>query len=247
MPDTQNNVALITGGARRIGAAICRELHRNGCRILIHYHASKQAAGQLADELNALRTHSCATLGANLRKQEDLDNLVKDAYQLWGRLDILINNASTFYPTPVGDITEEQWDDLTETNVKAPLFLSQAAAPYLRRSRGCIINILDIHAERPMRKHVLYSASKSALAAITRSLARELAPDIRVNGVAPGAILWPENDMSEDSKQSILRRIPLQRTGRPEDIATAVRFLALDTPYITGQIINVDGGRSLMI
>lgn len=240
--NTNNKVALITGGALRIGATICKELHRYGCRILIHYNTSQQAAEQLAQELNTIRDKSCYIFAANLCEIDQLKTLMNKAGQHWGQLDILINNASVFYPTPVGNITEKQWDELTAINVKAPLFLSQTAAEQLQQNQGCIINILDVHSDQPMHKHVVYSTTKSALAAITRSLARELAPSVRVNGVAPGAILWPENDMNEDSKQSILQHIPLGRCGKPEDIAKTVRFLALEAPYITGQIINVDGG-----
>jgi len=246
-PVPHNKVVLVTGGARRLGAAICRELHHCGCCIVLHYRKSEQAAQQLATELNGLRQNSCVTLAADLSDGNALSNLVTQAIDCWGGLDCLVNSASAFFPTPVADITEQQWHELMTINAKAPLFLAQASVPELKRRQGCIINIVDIHAERPMRKHPVYSASKSALAAITRSLARELAPEIRVNGVAPGAILWPENDENQARKESILQRIPLQRTGEPDDIARAVRFLMLEAPYITGQILAVDGGRNLNI
>ncbi len=245
--NSKTKVALITGGARRIGAAISRELHRYGCKILIHYHRSQDDAERLTTELNSIRANSCHIIKADLCDHRSLEQLVSSATQHWNRLDFLVNNASAFYPTPLGDITEQQWQDLFATNVKAPLFLAQAAIEPLQKSHGCIINILDIYAARPLLQHSVYSASKSALTSVTQSLARELAPAIRVNGVAPGAILWPEQEVSEGAKQSILKRIPLQRTGEADDIAKTARFLALEAPYITGQIISVDGGRSLNI
>lgn len=247
MAKTENKIALITGGARRIGAEICRELHRHGCCILIHCHASRQEAERLAQELNAARDNSCDVIAADLSKADQLNGITQRATERWGKLDYLVNNASAFFPTEISRITDDQWNELFSVNAKSPLFLTQAMLTPLRQSQGCVINILDVHAERPMRKHIVYSASKSALAAITRSLARELAPDIRVNGVAPGAILWPESDDNDARKQSILKRIPLGRCGEARDIARTVRFLAMEAPYITGQIINVDGGRSLNI
>jgi pteridine reductase len=245
-PDTPP-VALITGGARRIGAAITRELHAAGCRVLIHYHRSAGAAEALRDECNARRPDSAAIVSADLLDTPALTGLVERALEAWGRLDVLVNNASTFYPTPVGDIEAHHWDELMGTNARAPLFLAQAAAPHLTGTGGCIVNLIDIHAERPMRRHVVYSAAKSALAALTRSLARELAPAVRVNGVAPGAILWPEDGIEPATRASIVERIALKRPGEPGDVAGAVRYLALEAGYITGHIMPVDGGRGLMI
>ncbi|MBN1378175.1 MAG: pteridine reductase [Gammaproteobacteria bacterium] len=245
--DANNKVALITGGARRLGAAICRELHSYGYDVVIHYNTSQLAAEQLTLELNTVRNNSCTVFAADLGNTDQLESLVKHVVDHYGQLDVLINNASAFYPTPVGKITEQQWNELTTINVKAPLFLSQAVAGMLQQAEGCIINILDLYADHPLHRHVVYSASKAALTSITRSLARELAPAIRVNGIAPGAILWPEKTMSEQSKQAILQQVPMQRTGNPADIARTVRFLALESPYITGQIINVDGGRSITV
>jgi len=239
--------ALITGAAKRIGAQIARTLHEAGCDIIIHYRSSERAAKDLCKQLNDERPDSANCLQADLDDIEKLGNVITQAVKFWGRLDILVNNASTFYPTPVGSITIENWDDLFNSNLKAPLFLSQAAIPHLKANNGCIINMVDIHALRPMRKHPVYCTAKAGLVMLTQSLARELGPDIRVNGVAPGAILWPDNDMGNDTKNLILERTALKRPGEPEDIAKAVLFLARDADYITGQIIPVDGGRSLNI
>ncbi len=240
-------VALITGAARRIGAAIARMLHRNGYNIIIHYSSADNEAAQLADELNAARADSAHLEKMNLLDSAQLPALIASAAQRWQRLDALINNASSFYPTPVDEIKESDWENLVGTNLKAPLFLSQYAAPHLQATKGCIVNIVDIHAERPMRKHVVYSVAKAGLVALTKSLARELAPSVRVNAVAPGAILWPEQDMPASTKDSILQRVALQRPGEPDDIARTVNFLINDAPYITGQVIPVDGGRNLNI
>ena len=239
--------ALITGAAKRIGAQIARTLHDAGCDIIIHYRSSERAAKDLCKQLNDERPDSANCLQADLADIEKLGNVITQAAKFWGRLDILVNNASTFYPTPVGSMTLENWDDLFNSNLKAPLFLSQAAIPYLKANNGCIINMVDIHALRPMRKHPVYCTAKAGLVMLTQSLARELGPDIRVNGVAPGAILWPDNDIGNDTKNLILERTALKRPGEPEDIAKAVLFLARDADYITGQIIPVDGGRSLNI
>lgn len=239
--------ALITGAAQRIGAQIARTLHDAGYDIVIHYRSSDKAARNLCKELNDLRPNSANHLQADLDETEKLGDVIEQAVTFWGRLDILINNASSFYPTPVGTITLENWDDLFNSNLKAPLFLSQAAIPHLRTSHGCIINIVDVHAFRPMRQHPVYCSAKAGLAMLTQSLAKDLGPEIRVNGVAPGAILWPENDMNDETKNLILERTALKRPGNPEDIAKAVLFLARDANYITGQIIPVDGGRSLNI
>jgi len=240
-----NHVALITGAARRIGAAIARTLHAQGADVAIHYRESGEAANAVAADLNAIRANSAATFAADLNDLADRNHLVDDVRAWRSRLDILVNNASSFYPTPVGEITEEQWNDLVGTNLKAPLFLSQAALPALREARGVIINIVDVHSQRPLRNHAVYGPAKAGLAMLTRSLAKDLAPEVRVNGVSPGAILWPENGMSATTKDAILEQIPLGRAGTPEDVANAVLFLAKDADYVTGQIIAIDGGRSI--
>ncbi len=241
----EGKVALITGAARRIGAAIAATLHANGANVAIHYRSSDTAALDLAARLNSDRDASAATFKADLNATNKLGDLV-DAVAAWhGRLDVLVNNASSFYPTPPGEITESDWDDLVGSNLKAPLFLSQAALPRLRKSRGVIINMIDIHAQRPLRNHTVYGPAKAGLAMLTRSLARDLAPDVRVNGVAPGAILWPEDGMSDAVKQSVLQQIPLARAGDPSDIAGCVLYLVRDAGYVTGQIVAVDGGRSI--
>ena len=241
----QDRVVLITGVARRVGAEIGRLLHAAGANILIHYRSSAAAAGALADEFNRLRPRSAAIHAAHLSNPESPGKLVAATLLEFGRLDILINNASSFYPTPVGQISLAQWDDLIDSNLKAPLFVSQAAAPSLRVQRGLIINLIDIHALRPLRGHSVYSVAKAGLAMLTRSLARELGPDIRVNGIAPGPVLWPEGDMDESLKREIIGKTALERHGTPQDIARTALFLAKDAPYITGQIIAVDGGRSI--
>ncbi|MCW8855189.1 MAG: pteridine reductase [Gammaproteobacteria bacterium] len=243
----QNQTALITGAAKRIGAEISRTLHAEGMNIIIHYRSSKDEAEALCNELNALRADSAIILQADLLNVDELDPLTKMAADYWGHLNVLVNNASSFYPTPMGKITEAHWDDLMGSNLKAPLFLSQAATPYLKASQGNIINIVDIHGFRPMKEHPVYCAAKAGLAMLTQSLARELGPEIRVNGVAPGAILWPENDIDEQTQQLILDRTALKRQGEPKDIAATVRFLIRDADYITGQVIPVCGGRSLNI
>ena len=240
-----NHVALITGAARRIGAAIARTLHAQGADVAIHYRESGEAANAVADDLNAIRTDSAATFAADLNDLASLNHLIDDVRAWRSRLDILVNNASRFYPTPVGEITEDQWDDLIGTNLKAPLFLSQAALPALREAHGVIINIVDVHSQRPLRNHTVYGSAKAGLAMLTRSLAKDLAPHVRVNGVSPGAILWPEDGMSDATKDAILDQVPLGRPGTPEDIANAVLFLAKDADYVTGQIIAIDGGRSI--
>ena len=239
-----NKVALVTGAARRIGAAIARKLHGDGARVAIHYRGSAADAEALAKELNELRTDSAAAFQLDLQSIDDLPGLVANVADWGGGLDILVNNASSFYPTPPGEITVDQWDDLIGSNLKAPLFLVQAAISELKKSRGVIINIVDIHAQRPLRNHAVYGAAKAGLAMLTRSLAKDLAPEIRVNGVSPGAILWPEDNMSEATRKSILAQIPLGRSGAPDDIAGCVLYLARDADYVTGQIIAVDGGRS---
>lgn len=236
---------LITGSGKRIGAAIAEKLHAAGANVVVHYFKSSAPADALVERLNAARPGSAMAAHADLRQQAALTSLVEDTAARAGRLDGLINNASSFYPTALGEITEAAWDDLIDSNLKAPLFLAQAALPHLRATQGCIVNMVDIHAQRPLRHHHVYGAAKAGLAMLTRSLARDLAPDIRVNGVAPGAILWPDDGMPEPLQQRIVRKIPLARPGAPEDIARTVLFLVRDAPYITGQIIAVDGGRSI--
>ncbi len=240
-----DNVVLVTGAARRIGAAIVTCLHRNGARVAIHYRSSADEANQLATRLNTLRADSALAVQADLLDVDGLPGLVDEVLRWGGRLDGLVNNASSFFPTPPGSITTEQWDDLMGSNLKVPLFLSQAALPYLRERRGSIVNIVDIHAQRPLRNHTVYGPAKAGLAMLTRSLAKDLAPDVRVNGVSPGAILWPDNGMTDAVKQTILDQIPLQRAGSPDDIAGCVLYLLRDATYVTGQIIVVDGGRSI--
>ena len=243
----QNKVVLITGGARRVGAAICRLLHAGGANLMVHYRSSATEARALQAELNGVRADSVALVQADLLNMANLPALVHDTVQRFERLDVLINNASSFFPTAVGEITEAAWDDLMGTNLKTPLFLSQAAAPHLRKTEGCIVNIVDIHSDRPMKNYTVYNTAKGGLVALTRALARELGPEVRVNGVSPGAILWPEDEAWSDAlaRQRIVNTTLLKRTGEPDDIARTVRFLVEDAPYITGQIIAVDGGRSV--
>jgi len=237
--------ALITGAGRRIGACIARTLHAHGMNIAIHYRGSARDADGLAAELNAIRSASAITVQADLLDNPRLMELVDEVVAQTGRLDLLVNNASTFYPTPLADVTEENWNDLLGTNLKAPLFLAKAAAPHLKKSNGNIINIVDIHAQRPLSNHPVYGPAKAGLAMLTRSLAKDLAPAVRVNGVSPGAILWPEDGMTANVEQAIIKQVPLKRTGEPADIAKTVLFLVKDAHYITGQIIAVDGGRSI--
>jgi pteridine reductase len=244
-PNFENRVALVTGAARRVGAAIASHLHAAGALVAVHYRGSAEHADALVARLNDARPGSAAAFQADLLDTSSIPQFVADVLGWQQRLDILVNNASTFYATPLGDVTEEHWDDLLGSNLKAPLFLSQAAAPALRESHGVIVNIVDIHAQRPLRDHLVYGAAKAGLAMLTRSLAKDLAPEVRVNGVAPGAILWPESDMNEATRSSILRQVPLERAGEPDDIAGCVLYLARDATYVTGQIIAVDGGRSI--
>lgn len=226
---------------------IARTLHAAGMNISLHYRGSHEEADALAAELNAQRENSCVTHRLDLHKTAELASLVEACHAAWGRLDLLVNNASSFYPTHIGKMTEQHWDDLMGSNLKAPLFLSQAAIPYLKASQGCIVNIVDIHAFKPMKNHTIYCAAKAGLAMTTQSLAKELGPEIRVNGVAPGAIMWPENELDAETQEEILSRTALKRSGLPQDIAATVLFLARDAHYITGQIIPVDGGRSINI
>ncbi len=236
---------LITGGARRVGAAIARELHRAGANLAIHFRNSARDAATLAAELNDQRAKSAATIRADLLDIENLGALVEFTLRHFGALDVLVNNASTFYPTKIGEITPAAWDDLMGTNLKAPLFLSQAAAPALRKSQGLILNIVDIHALRPLRDYPVYCAAKAGLQMITRSLAKELGPEIRVNGISPGPVLWPEGQSDEKGRAKIIERTVLKRMGTPEDIARTALFFAASAPFVTGQILAVDGGRSV--
>lgn len=237
-------VAFITGAAKRIGAAMACQLHSEGYRVIIHYGHSKDDALALAEKLNNQRADSAICLQANLCNSDEVSTLGRRALGIWGQIDVLVNNASSFYPTPVGEISEEDWVSLIGSNVKGPLFLSQALAAALAVSNGCIINMVDLHVDRPLPKHSVYLIAKSGLASLTKSLAIDLAPHVRVNGIAPGAILWPEREMGDDEKEKLLSSIPLGELGTPADIAKTLSFL-VSAPYITGQIIYVDGGRSL--
>ena len=238
-------VALLTGAARRLGAAMARRLHAGGASVAIHYRGSAAAATALVEELNEARPGSAIALQADLLALEQLSQLVEYTVGRLGRLDILVNNASTFYPTPLAEVTGAQFDDLIGTNLRAPLFLAQAAAGQLRLHEGLILNLVDIHGMRPLKRHPAYSSAKAGLIMLTRSLARELAPHVRVNAIAPGPVLWPEGDLDETLKQNILARTPLGRVGSAEDIARAAWFFAAEAPFVTGQVLAIDGGRSL--
>jgi len=237
-------VALITGAAKRIGATIATQMHLQGYRVIVHYGSSADEAQALVDKFNSLRPSSAQCLQANLCEPEDIEALAKKAATIWGRVDVLVNNASSFYPTPFGDIKESDWLSLVGSNVKGPLFLTQALAPELAKTKGVVINMVDMHIDRPLPQHSVYILAKSGLASLTRSLATELAPNVRVNGIGPGAILWPERAMETEEKQKLINTIPLGTLGSPQDIADAVSFLT-NASYITGQILYVDGGRSL--
>jgi pteridine reductase len=239
-----NKTVLITGAARHIGACIARYLHAAGMDIVIHFNNSAFDAGSLATELNTTRPGSVVTVQADLLDEGTSMAVIKAAADHNGHIDVLINNASCFYPTPLNEITVTDWDRFINLNLRAPLFLSQMAADHLRGVNGCIINMTDIHAERPLKDHTLYSISKTGLLMLTKSLARELGPEIRVNAIAPGAILWPES-MDEETKQQILSRTSLLKPGKPEDVAKAVDFLINDAGYMTGQVLTIDGGRTL--
>lgn len=241
-----NKVALITGGAQRIGACIAKTLHHAGYCVVIHYRQSHVQAQSLVDTLNQQRSNSAICIKADLNAIDTLPPLIQQATESWGRLDLLVNNASSFYPTTIGQCQENDWDQLINSNVKGAFFLSQAAITALKQHKGNIINIVDIHSERPLKDHSIYCIAKAGLAMMTKSLAKELGPDIRVNGISPGAILWPENEgFGESQKKEILDRISLNRAGEAEDIANTVLFLAANAPYISGQILAVDGGRTL--
>ncbi|MES2554238.1 MAG: pteridine reductase, partial [Pseudomonadota bacterium] len=243
----KNKVILITGGAKRVGASICRLLHAEGASLMIHYRSSTSEARALQAELNLQRANSVTIIQGDLLNLATLPNLVQETVKNFGRLDVLINNASSYYPTEIGEINDEQWEDLTGSNLKAPLFLSQAAAPELRKHNGCIINITDMHVERPKKGYIVYSVAKAGLVTLTKSLAHELSPEVRVNAVAPGPVMWPEDNPQFDVvyRQRVISQTLLKRIGEPNDVAKAVKFLIQDAPFITGQIIAVDGGRSL--
>ncbi len=243
----ENKVILITGGAKRVGAAICRMLHAGGAKLMIHYRQSASEARALQAELNLQRPNSVAIIHGDLLNLAVLPKLVQETVQHFGRLDVLINNASSYYATELGDIGDDQWQDLIGSNLKAPLFLSQAAAAELTKTKGCIVNITDMHVERPKKGYVVYSVAKAGLVTLTKSLAHEMAPDVRVNAVAPGPVMWPEDNPQFDEvyRKRVISQTLLKRIGEGDDVAKAVRFLIQDAPFMTGQVIAVDGGRSL--
>ncbi len=248
MHDLKDKVVLVTGAARRVGAAIARRMHAHGAQVLIHHRGGEKEAAALEAALNAIRAGSVRRIKADLLAHSAPELLVRTAVERFGRLDVLVNNASSFFPTALGEIEDKGWEELIGANVKAPLMLSQAAAPELAKAKGSIVNIVDIHADRPLKGYVVYTIAKAGLAALTRSLAMELAPDVRVNGVSPGAIAWPEDSQfPAEVRKHIIDDTLLKRLGDPEDIARAVLYLAADAPYVTGQIIAVDGGRSINI
>jgi pteridine reductase len=237
--------ALVTGAARRVGAAIVRALHAAGASVVLHYRSSSEEAAAVAQELNRLRPGSAALAQCNLLDSAALAQLADVATTAFGGLDILVNNASSFYPTPVGDIHEDDWNDLIGTNLKAPLFLAQAAAAALRERNGLIVNLADIHGVRPMRRHPVYCVAKAGLIMLTKSLARELGPQVRVNAISPGPVMWPEDGVEAALRDEIISRTALKRTGSAEDVARAVLFFATEAAFVTGQILAVDGGRSI--
>jgi pteridine reductase len=245
---SEARVALVTGAAQRIGAAIARELHAAGCNVLLHCRSSRAEADALAAELNAMRHDSAAVLQADLTQLPQVEQLAAAAIAHWSHIDLLVNNASGFFPTPVGTVNEPEWDSLFASNLKGPFFLSQALVPALRERRGAIVNIVDVYAELPLAQHAVYTMAKAGVAMMTRALAQELGPDVRVNGVAPGAILWPAEENPElggAKAEALLAQTALKRIGDPADIARAVRYLGLEAGYVTGQILAVDGGRTL--
>lgn len=242
----QGKVVLITGAARRVGATIVRTLQAAGANVMIHYRNSEAEARALASELNSVRGGSAALVDGDLLQTRKLRKLVDATVKTFGQLDVLINNASTFYPTPVGEITEDHWKDLLGTNLKAPLFLAQAAAPALRATHGLVLNIADIHGMRPLRRYTTYSVAKAGLIMLTKSLARELGrQQVRVNAICPGPVMWPEDRADRALQKKIIERTQLKRPGTPEDVARAALFLCADAPYVTGQVLAVDGGRSV--
>ena len=243
----QDKVVLITGGAKRVGASICRLLHGGGAKLMIHYRNSAGEARALQSELNLQRPNSAAIIQGDLLNLAVLPSLIQETVSHFGHLDVLINNASSYYATEIGEIGNDQWEDLIGSNLKAPLFLAQAAAHELRKQQGCIINITDMHVERPKKGYVVYSVAKAGLVTLTKSLAQELGPEVRVNAVAPGPVLWPEDNpqFNEVYRQRVISQTLLKRIGESDDVAKAVRFLIQDAPFITGQVIAVDGGRLL--
>jgi pteridine reductase len=245
--ESQRPVALITGAAKRVGATIARTLHAGGYDLALHYRHSQAEMSALCEELEQIRPGSTLAIQAELADIAGLPDIVEKCTARFGRLDALVNNASAFFPTPIGTVTAAQWDDLFTGNARAPLFLAQAAAPALRAARGAIVNIIDIYGQRPLPGHAVYCMAKAALVMMTLALARELAPEVRVNGVAPGAVLWPESGKAYADQTDLIARTPLRRTGAPEDVAGAVLFLLRDARFTTGQILAVDGGRSLVI
>ena len=247
MTNTQAPVALITGAARRIGAAIASMLHSKGYRIIIHYHHSATEAEALCAQFNRTRKNSAHTLQANLMDTDSVQKLAHHSIARWGQVNTLVNNASSFYPTPLASANENQWDDLIGSNVKGPYFLCQALGETLKKQRGSIVNIADIHAQQPLKNHTIYCIAKAGNRMLTRAIAQELAPAVRVNGIAPGVILWPEkkSENNEENKINLIKTIPLQRMGSSEDVANVAAFLITDAHYISGQIISVDGGKHL--
>ncbi len=241
------SVALITGGAKRIGASIARQLHQSGMDIAIHFRGSHDEAEAVKQSLEAQRPNSVTLIQADLESPQAPQQIYAQLTQWRSRLDVLVNNASSFHPTPIGEATEQQWDTIIGSNLKGPFFLSQALAPLLKKSRGCIVNLVDIYARQPLKTHPIYCIAKAGNAMMVKSLALELGPEIRVNGIAPGAILWPEKEADNNVQQQILQQTPLQRAGDPVDIARTVLFLIRDADYITGQVISVDGGRNLQL
>lgn len=239
-------VALVTGGSKRIGAAIARRLHLEGMNLILHYHSSDKEARALQSNLNGARENSVVLVKGDLLDNHKISHLVQEAVNVYSRLDAVVNNASSFFPTPVGETTEQDWNDLLGTNLKAPYFLSQAAAPELSKRFGCIVNIADVYGERPLKNHPVYCIAKAGLIMLTRALARELAPEVRVNAVAPGAVLWPENDHDRVAQQRIVSRTPLRRTGTAAEIAGTVLYLIRDAGFVSGHVIPVDGGRSVV-
>lgn len=246
-PPLASRTALVTGAARRVGAAIAAALHAAGANLVIHYRSSRSEAEALVERLNRARAGSAVALAADLLDTTALPRLIDASVAAFGGVDILVNNASSFYPTPVGTITPQAWEDLMGSNLKAPLFLAQAAAPALRQRAGLILNLVDIHGMRPLPDYALYSVAKAGLIMLTRALARELGPEIRVNGIAPGPVMWPEGEVDAAMKAEIIRKTALKRLGSPDDIAQAAVFFATAAPFVTGQILAVDGGRSIYL
>ena len=246
-PSETRPVALITGAAKRVGSVIARALHAAGYDLALHYRHARAEMDALCAELQAARAGSTCALQAELAQIERLPELVAQCIARFGRLDVLVNNASAFYPTPLGTVTPQQWNELFASNAQAPFFLAQAAAPHLKSVQGCIVNMVDIYAERPLQGHAVYSMAKAALAMMTLALARELGPEVRVNGIAPGAVLWPEAGKAYTDQRELVARTALKRAGTPEDVASAVLFLVRDAKFTTGAILKVDGGRALVI